>query len=49
VSGGFLNDDKKRVNDDKQTDLEEHVHDIVVDDVVTDIPDHDNNSDKESI
>jgi hypothetical protein len=46
VSGGFLNDDKK-------TELEdigkEQVHDIVDDDVATDIPDHDNRSDKEPI
>jgi hypothetical protein len=49
VSGGFLNVDKKTMNDDKKTNLEEQAQDIVVDDVVTDIPDHDNNSDKESI
>jgi hypothetical protein len=46
VSGGFLNDDKT-------TELEdigkEQVQDIVDEDVVIDIPDHDNKSDKESI
>jgi hypothetical protein len=42
VSGGFLNDDQK-------IELEEQVQDIVDEDVFTDIPDHDNKSDKEPI
>jgi hypothetical protein len=41
VSGGFLNDDQT-------TDVEEQVQDIVDDDV-TDIPNHDNRLDKEPI